>query len=136
MKREEFTFGDAWVLASVSAKPAELWEVIMAGDVLNHAILKREEIIQGLVRGQHWGLVSVHENRFALTPLGQTIITSIHGGLFVIVLNLQKKLNSSRTKFEWVSEVNDCSFLSEAVVESAYQQYRSVARSDSKKGGV
>lgn len=53
-KNIKYRWTDAWLLASIALagkdKPAELWEILYHGDLLNRTIFTPEEIESGLVR--------------------------------------------------------------------------------------
>lgn len=68
----QYLYTDALLLASIALmskeKPAELWEIFMAGDHLNHALFSFEEIESGLVRltKGKW-IKELNTNEFSVT---------------------------------------------------------------------
>lgn len=90
MKGESHTryrWTDAWLLAAVAlaskSKSALLWEIIAAGDALNHALFTDEEIESGLARLTRGGWVAERDETFLVTSLFQEKKIAIKGGYSV-----------------------------------------------------
>ena len=70
-KRLIYQPSDAWLLLSVAlaggAKPAELKEVVAAGDYINHAIFTEDELRGGLRRLTAGGWVKLTGGNLAVT---------------------------------------------------------------------
>lgn len=67
----KYRWSDAWLLASIgmasSDGPAELHQIIAAGDASNHAIFTQEEFESGLCRLVNGGWIEEINGRFKLT---------------------------------------------------------------------
>jgi hypothetical protein len=101
-----FTWSDAWVFASLRGAindPGKfsLASLITTGDLLNHAIMTEDEIKQGLRRLYMRGLVEIDEENIKVTELAKILYAKVEkkrAGLFSVIDNCQKVLNSPRTK--------------------------------------
>jgi len=128
-----FTWADSWVITGILwSIPAEaeidLSTIIGTGDMLNHAIYTEDELKKGFFKAQKRGLISVKENRVSISDSGKDLrakVQNMRGGLFSIVNNMQKKLNSKRTKLSVVSdnEIDPCDFINEKAVQEGHQRY-------------
>ena len=74
MKREmraRYRWTDAWLLGAIARaskhEPAQLWQIITAGELLNHALFTNEEIESGLARLTQGGWITEHDGRFSTT---------------------------------------------------------------------
>jgi hypothetical protein len=67
-----WTTADAWVLASLPGPGdgSTLTEVVMAADMINHAVLVEDEFTQAVNRLTGAGLMAAADGRYALTPAG------------------------------------------------------------------
>lgn len=121
-KEAFFTWSDAWVFASLKGsfdetgrfQPASL---ITIGDMLNHSILSNAEVKQGLAKMAMRGLVEVKEKNIELTTLAKTLyarVEKMRGGLFSVVDNCLKVLNSPRSHLPHVEVNSDLGFIDES----------------------
>lgn len=128
-----FEWNDAWVFVSLfiydeTFRPVELSEIIASGDMVNHAILMPNELRQGFSKLTLQELIEVKENKIRLTQKGVIIKDKIKkekGGLFSMIDNTLKKLNSSRFKLNThkiYSEIK-YTFLKDELVEKGYKKY-------------
>ncbi|MBI4125667.1 MAG: hypothetical protein HY466_07050 [Deltaproteobacteria bacterium] len=66
-----YRWSDAWLLVAIGTAamegPAEFWQIIAAGDAINHAIFTREEFESGLCRLVKGGWIRGIDGRFELT---------------------------------------------------------------------
>ncbi len=71
--RAQYRWTDGWLLAAIALasgnRPALLWEIIAAGDALNHAIFTDEEIESGLARLTQGGWITERNGTFLVTTL-------------------------------------------------------------------
>ena len=128
-----FTWADSWVITGILwSIPAEaeidLSTIIGTGDMLNHAIYTEDELKKGFFKAQKRGLISVKENKVSISDSGKDVrvkVQNMRGGLFSIVNNMQKKLNSKRTRLLDVpdDDIDPCSFINEKAVRKGYAQY-------------
>jgi hypothetical protein len=133
-----FSWADCWVITGILwATPNEadidLAAIVGAGDMLNHSIYSEKELKDGFMKAQKKGLISIQGNKIILLAKGQEIKTKVQnmrGGLFSIVNNMQKKLNSRRTKlFDQLDEdINPCIFINEKTVGESYRKYSSFSK--------
>jgi hypothetical protein len=126
-----FTFSEAWIFASLcrigNSGKLDLAKLIAIGDMLNHAIFTYEEIKQGVRKAQAWGLAKVVNRQYRLTKTARVIheqVENARGGMFSIVGNTQRILNSKRTKLQQVGEIKPCRFITEDAVRRGYERYK------------
>lgn len=126
-----FSMPDAWIFASLngedSKKGVELHMMIMSADVLNHSIPTSNEVVHALSLLHKHGLVEVEGKIIRVTSHGKAVYDNgraRRGGLFSIVSNMHKALNSPRIKHPIVSTQIDLSFITDESMQEAYQQYR------------
>ena len=101
-----FIWSDAWVFASLQSAFNETGQfsyssLIIAGDILNHAIMTSEQIKDGLIRLYMRGLLEIDQQNIKITRLAEMLYVEIEkkrGGLFSVVDNCLEVLNSPRTK--------------------------------------
>ena len=104
--------------------------IIGAGDLLNHAIYTETELKNGFFKAQKRGLISIKDNKITISASGQEIrakVQTMRGGLFSIVDNMQKKLNSKRTKLLDFPDatIEPCIFINEKTIQDGYWKYSS-----------
>ena len=58
-QQEYFKFSDGWLLASVGSGKLNLYHIISNGDMLNHAILRLDEINDCLSRLECEGYIEI-----------------------------------------------------------------------------
>ena len=79
-----YRWTDAWLLAAIALasknRPAPLWEIIAAGDALNHAIFTDEEIESGLARLTQGGWIIERDGTFLVTTRFKRRKLKIKGG--------------------------------------------------------
>jgi len=80
-------------------------------------------------KAQKKGLISVKGNKIRATEKGLEIrdkVRGMRGGLFSVVDNMHKKLNSTRTKLIDMSAetIDPCNFINEISVKEGYEKYR------------
>jgi hypothetical protein len=66
----------------------DLRALIAVGDSLNHAVLSHQEIRQGLIKCQRWGLVKIVNRNYKLTERALTIgkeLANTKGGHFSVI---------------------------------------------------
>lgn len=82
--RGEWSWSDAWVLAASPGDPdgCSLSDLIRTADGINHAIVTRDELADGLGALLAAGLVEVRGDRIRTTPAGQAIKNYWRRGLF------------------------------------------------------
>lgn len=127
-----FAWSDAWVFAALASFANETRHVdfgllIAAGDLLNHAIFTREEIQQALSKLHARGLVDVRDATVIVTPSATGLhekIKTMRGGMFTVVDNTLKVLNSPRTKMPPIGPTPDVSFLTNELLKRAYEAYK------------
>lgn len=129
-----FNWHDCWVITGILwATPDEaeidLSAIIAAGDMLNHSIYTEKELKEGFYKAQKKGLISIQANKIKVTEEGCEIrnkVQSMRGGLFSIVDNMYKELNSIRTKLIDMSEetIDTSRFITHISVKESYEQYR------------
>ena len=130
--RRRFSWTEAWVFASLgggteSDKGVTLECVISNGDVLNRAIFTAEEIQDGLRQLYRSGLVMTARNRIFITDHGKSVYENAmtrRGGLFSIVDNTQKALNTPRIKHPELDGEIDLEFVSGDSIDAAYALHR------------
>jgi hypothetical protein len=128
-----FSWADCWVITGILCSTPDEAEIdlralISAGDMLNHAIYSENELRDGFLKAQKKGLISIQRNRIKISKQGQEVrsmVRKMRGGLFSIVDNMQKKLNSKRTTLLDVpdDDIDPCSFINEKAVRKGYAQY-------------
>ena len=74
MKEEtRYRWTDAWLLGAIAEaskhEPAQLWQIIAAGELLNRALFTDEEIESGLTRLAGGGWITEREGKFSTTDL-------------------------------------------------------------------
>ena len=69
-QQEYFKFSDGWLLASVGSGKLNLYHIISNGDMLNHAILRLDEINDGLSRLECEGFIEIVESKLEYTKKG------------------------------------------------------------------
>lgn len=80
----------------------DLKSIIVIGDALNHAIVRKDEVLSCLAKLQTTGILKVRYLKIQYTELGMDIIEKAErtrGGWFARVKITEKKLNSNRNKF-------------------------------------
>jgi len=80
-----WNFEDVWFLEAVrwatfGPEGASLRDVIIGGDMINHAIFHPDEIERAVNRLTAAGLLSVRSDRFLLTPEAQGIVAQAPSG--------------------------------------------------------
>lgn len=79
-------WSDAWVATALKAAtpstPASLADVVRNADMLNHAILRADDLERAVRRLVGSGLVAHDSDRFVLTDEGQAATALAQGGLF------------------------------------------------------
>jgi hypothetical protein len=130
-----FSWYDCWVITGIlwstpDETEIDLSAIIAAGDMLNHAIYTEKELKDGFYKAQKKGLISIKDNKIRLTEQGLEIkakVQNMRGGLFSIVDNMQKKLNSKRTKFLDVSDesIDTCHFITVNTIQEGHAKYSS-----------
>ena len=69
--RARYRWTDAWLLGAIAEAskrgPAQLWQIIAAGELLNHALFTDQEIVSGLARLTEGGWITEHDRRFSTT---------------------------------------------------------------------
>lgn len=131
-KVDYFEWSDAWVFTSLftygnAYKNIDLVQVLINGDVLNHAIFEYNELHSGLHKLVASQLIGIKGHKIKLTQLGieaRANALKHRGGLFERVNNTLKVIN--RLKIETNSdEIIAFEFLSEEKLNKAYQDYNS-----------
>ena len=68
-----YRWTDAWLLGAIAEaskhEPAKLWQIIAAGELLNHALFTDEEIESGLTRLTQGGWITERDGTFSTTDL-------------------------------------------------------------------
>lgn len=126
-----FAWSDAWVFAALrgasdDAGDVDFSKLIAVADMLNHAIVTAEEVRQALTRLHGSGLVEVIGSRVTSTSLATTLhekIAGARGGLFSIVENALRVLNSPRTGLPVVPGAPDTAFVTDDFMKEAYDRY-------------
>lgn len=128
-----FTSKDAWVIAVIlwrtdNRGPVDLSRIIEAGDVINHAIFTLRELQDGFYKGQKKGLFCIKNNEVVLSQTAIKIRDKIQkggSGLFSIVENVEKALNSPRLKLHDIEDrrIDKCNFLTDENLSKAYREY-------------
>lgn len=131
--QKDFSWHDCWVITGIlwtipDEAEIDLSAIIAAGDMLNHAIYTEKELKDGFYKAQKKGILSIQDNKIKIKDKGQEIreaVQKMRGGLFSIVDNMQKKLNSNRTKVIDMPEenVDPCNFLNDSSVKQGYEKY-------------
>ncbi len=71
--RARYRWTDAWLLGAIAQaskdEPAQLWQIIATGELLNHALFTNEEIESGLARLTHGGWIAESNGLFSTTDL-------------------------------------------------------------------
>ena len=66
-----YRWTDAWLLAAIAEaskdQPAQLWQIIAAGEMLNHALFTDEEIESGVARLAQGGWIAETNGQFSVT---------------------------------------------------------------------
>ena len=129
-----FSWNDSWVITAMlwpieEEAEIDLGALIGSGDMLNHAIFTEEELKSGFYKAQKKGLISITNNKIKLLGKGKEIkdkVQNMRGGLFTIVDNMEKKLNSKRTKFEDIDDetIDPCNFINKKAIKESYVIYR------------
>jgi hypothetical protein len=125
-----FTWADCWVITGIlwsipDTAEIDLPSIIGTGDMLNHAIYTESELKNGFFKAQKSGLISVTGNKITISEIGREIrakVQNMRGGLFSIVNNMQKKLNSKRTKLPQIPDdaIDSCSFINENTIREGH----------------
>lgn len=126
-----FTHSDAWVFASLRGGINDTGQFSFAsflatGDMLNHAIMTVEEIKQGLTKLHMRGLVEIEGENIKVTKLSETLynkIEKMRGGLFSVVENCLKVLNSPRTKLPQIENKPNLEFITENYLNIKHKEY-------------
>ncbi len=128
-----FSWHDCWVITGIlwtirDEAEVDLSAIIAAGDMLNHAIYTEKELKDGFYKAQKKGILSIHDNKIKIKDKGKEIrgaVQKMRGGLFSIVDNMQKKLNSNRTKLMDMPEaiIDPCNFITDTSVKDGHKKY-------------
>ncbi len=133
MAKKAPVFGriDGWVLASIGhpergLEDADLYYLIMVADFLNHAIPELDEIRGALRLLYRHGVVEFGDIGVRRTPHGHMVAQNClarRGGLFSVVENMTKALNSPRIKHPSVAGTPDLSYFTKRRYEAALKRY-------------
>jgi len=126
-----FCWSDSWVFTALyysnrHNKNIDFKNLLAAGDVLNHAILTIEEIKNAFMKLQERGIIFISKDNFEFTDCGKELIQKIEkvkGGLFSRIDISLKKLNSSRNKFGFSKNINNCEFITDGLIDKSYNDY-------------
>lgn len=132
-----FAWSDAWIFAALQGADDEsgqvaLWKLIAVADMLNHAIVSVDELRQALLRLHGSGLVQVVDGQVFRTSLADSLhrkVRRMRGGMFSIVDNALKVLNSARTSLPVVERAPDLKFLTRRTTSRAHREYVSAISS-------
>ncbi len=138
-----FTWQDAWVFLALSTydttpKPIDLAKIIEAGDILNRAIFTLKELQAGFSKLAEYGLITVEHDQIKISEDARKIIHKVQqskGGLFSMVDNALKRLNSPRLKLPSPIESKQSTFdfLTEENLDIACKEYHKQFASHMKK---
>jgi len=136
LSRVVFEWPDAWIFASLrgagdDAGTIDFAKLVATADALNHAIVTAEEVRGALAKLYVAGLVEMADGRVTVTPLATTLhekIAAMRGGVFSIVRNALRLLNSPGTRLPVVDTTADTAFVTEAFMAPAYRRYRQSVR--------
>ncbi len=129
-----FDRSDAWFFVAImdygtSFKPIDLSQIIAAGDMVNHAIFLPEELRQGFKKLITKGLIEIKGTNMRLSKEGIEIknkVRSERGGLFKMVNNTLKRLNSPRLKLSGIKLdlTKYIALFSDEAFEKGYKEYQ------------
>jgi hypothetical protein len=126
---DEVTATDAWIFTALAgdAEVTTLGELIAAADYLNHSIPSASEVRSALVRLAARRLVVPRGESIALTALGRTVYAdgrARRGGLFSLVDNMRKAIESPRHQCEQLAKPPKFALVTDAAIARAYAEYR------------
>jgi hypothetical protein len=128
-RKQKFSSSHSWIFASLrgsSEAGSTLAEIVMRADMLNRAIPNLDEIVSALEKLHSHGLINIENGRTALTVHGQKVLENglaRRGGLFSIVENVGKALNSPAFDHPAISGRADIVFLTDAAYARACNDY-------------
>lgn len=131
-KEDDFKWNDAWVFTALFGYDLEYTKInlpmiIASGDMINHSIFSINDLQSGFKILQQKGLVMVKGDTIKLTSKAIEIkekVLKMRGGLFDIVDNTLKILNSKSTRFIniEIQDISDCIFLTNSSINQAYKK--------------
>jgi hypothetical protein len=143
VQKEMFSSSHSWIFASLSGSPeagSTLSEIVMRADMLNRAIPNPDEIVSALETLHSHGLIKIENDLTALTVHGQKVLANglaRRGGLFSIIENVGKALNSPAFDHPAISGRADTSFLTDVAYATAcneyHQRFTSAVKSQAKE---
>ena len=129
-----FTSSDIWLFLSIgaaeSSPPADLANVLFAGDAINKAVFTRSELRRGLSKLTRAGLVSESEGFYSLTNAGRAMLqkAQARGRTWMLVREqLEKQLGATRGPADH-PQFDHPEFpypeLTDDLIDAAYREYR------------
>jgi hypothetical protein len=142
-RKKMFSSSHSWIFTSLSGSSkagSTLAEIVMRADMLNRAIPNLDEIVSALEMLHSHGLINIENGRTALTVHGQKVLANglaRRGGLFSIVENAGKTLNSPAFDHPAISGRADTAFLTDLAHARAcsdyHQRFTSAVKSRAEK---
>ncbi|MBL8078324.1 MAG: hypothetical protein JNM55_10220 [Anaerolineales bacterium] len=134
-KEKYFAWSDAWVFASLRGATNEnsfnFVSFLATADMLNHAILRLDEVKQGFAKLYIRGLIEIEKENIKKTELAETLYIKVdkkRGGLFSLVDNCLSVLNSPRTKLPQLDVPPDLEFITPEYMSNKYKEYSEWAK--------
>jgi hypothetical protein len=129
---EAFTWADAWIFASLecATAPSEriLFPQLLHGaDMLSHAVPTSGEIKHAFRTLHRRGLVRVTNGAVFVSPTASELhheARAKRGGLFSIVDNTLRVLNSPRRNFATLESVPDLRFITRSFLQRAWREFQ------------
>jgi hypothetical protein len=119
-EKKLFSYSEAWIFISfcetLKNGNFDYATMVMIADSYAHAIPNYEEVKNFFEKSMKYSLVLFKDKTFSLSDKGKEIFAKyekVKGGLFSRVEIAQKKLNSSRNKFEENLNIPEFCFISE-----------------------
>lgn len=131
-------WSDAWPLLAIALAgekgPAEMWQIVAAGDSINHAIFTTDEFESSLARLSAGGWVIEENGKFlASSKVGELISQKKRARLATLLDALEKLLgvSASQTESSFSNPPSKCKYpgFSSAKFEEAVLRYRAFMKS-------
>jgi hypothetical protein len=126
-----FRWSDAWTFAAMAgatndSSQIDYVKLLAVGDLLNHDIISAKELRQALTILHKHGLVVIVDSNVTTTSRSSKLhnrIRRMRGGLFSMVDNTLKVLNSPTTKLPQLATTPDVSFINSRFIKRAFKEY-------------
>jgi hypothetical protein len=134
-KAIKYFWADAWLLGAIAEasrkQTVELWQIIVAGDNLNHTVFTPEELKNGLVRLKEGNWINEENMRFYVTE--QFKVLKLHIKNIDSIEKLGKILKTEPEDLNNLSNNLKYPGFNQAVLSEAIDKYSQFMRGIKKK---